>query len=141
MTEQRKRNRKIAIPNFYGKGNHIYEDELGWTAEDRREARTNVSKEIFEFQVLNVRWNLTFYYIDNDTFYEVFGELTHVEFAKPPRDRSQEFLCDQCPASHWPDECELIKAFDRDEDVWPGIVIDGHPLDEVLERSYIVELS
>lgn len=133
--------RIIAIADFYGKGNHIYEDELGWTASYRLDAHSNVSKEIFEHLVLKIGWDLTFYYIDNDTFYEVFGEFTHVEFVKPPRDRSQEFLCDQCPASHWPNECEIIKTFDRNEDVWPGIVIDGHPLDEVLERSYIVELS
>ncbi len=45
--------RKIAIENFYGVGKHVYEDELGWQAEERQEARSSVSKEIFEFEIAN----------------------------------------------------------------------------------------
>ena len=40
--------RKIAVENFYGDGKHIYVDELGWRPEERQEARSSVSKEIFD---------------------------------------------------------------------------------------------
>ena len=41
--------RSIAVRDFYGPGKHIYEDQLGWSENERSEARSNVSKEIFEF--------------------------------------------------------------------------------------------
>ena len=31
---------------------NIYKDQLGWRKEDREEARSNVSKEIFEYAVI-----------------------------------------------------------------------------------------
>lgn len=44
--------RKIAIENFYGEGKHVYADQLGWQPEERKEARTSVSKEIFEYEIV-----------------------------------------------------------------------------------------
>ena len=58
--------RKIAIPDFYGVGKHIYEDELGWRLSMKKPLV--VSKEIFRDQVVDVGLNLGFYYIDNDIF-------------------------------------------------------------------------
>lgn len=131
--------RKIAVPDYYGEGEHIYEDQLGWTLTDRKEARSNVSGEIFEAMIKMGR-NLAFYYVDNDTFYEIFGELNEVEFVKLPRDMTKKYIGWQCPrASHWPDECELIRRFEKDADVWGGIFVDGKPLEAVLARSYIFE--
>ena len=135
------KNRKIAIPNFFGDGKHVYEDQLGWFEGDRLEARSNVSREIFEYN-MGIGRNLTFYYIENDTFYEFFGELEHVELVKPPRDMTEEYTGWQCcEGSHYPPECELVQSCEADEDIWPNTLIDGKTLDYVLDHSYFVELN
>lgn len=133
--------RIIAILNYWGNGEHVYKDELGWSNEDRREARSNVSREIFEYN-MSIGRNLTFYFIDNDTFYEFFGELKHVELVKPPRNMNEEYIGWQCDeGSHYPSECELVQRYERDEDIWPNTLIDGQTLDYVLDHSYFVELN
>ena len=138
---KRTKHREIAIPNYWGKGKHVYRDELGWSDEDRREARSNVSREIFEYN-MSIGRNLTFYFIDNDTFYEFFGELDHIELVKPPRDMNEEDIGWQCDsASHYPTECELVQRYERDEDIWPNTLIDGKSLDYVLDHSFFVELN
>lgn len=134
------KNRKIAIPNFFGEGKHAYEDQIGWFEGDRKEARSNVSREVFEYN-MRIGRNLTFYFIDNDTFYEFFGELQHVVLAKPPRDMSEEYTGWQCDeGSDFPSECEIVQSYDSYKDIWNNTIIDGKTLDYVLDHSYIVEL-
>lgn len=133
--------RIISILNYWGNGEHVYKDELGWSNEERREARSNVSREIFEYN-MSIGRNLTFYFIDNDTFYEFFGELQHVVLAKPPRDMSEEYIGWQCDeGSHYPPECELVQSYSSDEEIWNNTIIDGKTLDYVLDHSYFVELN
>ena len=45
-----KTNRKVVLHNFYGEGRDIYEDELGWRADSKREAGSVVSRDIFRFE-------------------------------------------------------------------------------------------
>ncbi len=40
-------NRTVVINNFFGDGEHLYEDQLGWTKREKTEARSLVSKEIW----------------------------------------------------------------------------------------------
>lgn len=54
-------NREIAVRDYWGQGKHIYKDELGWFEGDRMEARSNVSREVFEYN-MSIGRNLTFYY-------------------------------------------------------------------------------
>ena len=133
--------RSIAVRDFYGPGKHIYEDQLGWSENERSEARSNVSKEIFEFEVLKIGLNMAFYYIDNDTFYEIFGESTPVDFIELPRNRDEPYIGWQSDVCHWSDEGKLIRRCEREEDVWDGIIIDGKPLDEIISRSFIISLN
>ena len=88
--------RKIAVENFYGEGEHIYVDELGWRPEERNEARSSVSKEIFDFEVVEVGLNLAFYYIDNDTFYGIHSEELPIKVKELPRDRTEPYIGWQC---------------------------------------------
>ena len=72
--------RKIAIPNFYSPGKHIYEDQLGWNDYARTTAGSYNSKEIFDMLIVTMGLNLAFYYIDNDTFYGLHRERYPIEF-------------------------------------------------------------
>ncbi len=131
--------RKIAIVNFYGEGKHIYEDQLGWQPEERKEARSSVSKEIFDFEVVQVGLNMSFYYLDNDTFYGIHSECTPIEFKELPRDRSERFIGWQCEGDTH-DDGKVLYSFDNAEDIWDTVRIEGKTLEEVIERSYIMGL-
>ena len=132
--------RKIAVENFYGDGKHIYVDELGWRPEERQEARSSVSKEIFDFEVVEVGLNLAFYYIDNDTFYGIHSEEFPIEVKELPRDRTEPYIGWQCDGDTH-DDGTVLYSFDKPEDIWDSVRIDGKTLEEVLERSYIIGLN
>lgn len=77
--DEKSRNRKIVVYNFNGEGKHLYEDELGWTINEEKEVGSLVSKRIFDFEVVDVGLNLSFYYVDNDTFYGIHRERYLIE--------------------------------------------------------------
>ena len=139
--KQRNTNRRIVVPDFYGPGEHIYDDQLGWSLRERTEVRSNISKEIFEFRVIRQGFNLSFYYVDNDEFYRIFGELSSIELRQPDRDYSQKYKAWQVDEYFNACQGTLLQEFENDDDVWDGIIIDGKHLEDVLERSYIMGID
>ena len=135
-----KKNRKIVLPDFYGKGEHVYDDDLGWRPEMKEEARCLTSKGNFDYHVVAVGLNLAFYYLDDDTFYGIHTEQYPIEVKILPRDRSKEFLGWQCKANTH-DDGEVIVSFDDENDIWDNLKIGGKSLEEVLRRSYIMALN
>lgn len=140
MITVRNRKRMVVLPDFYGKGEHIYEDQLGWQLDTKEEAGSVVSREIFRFEVEKVGLNLGFYYVDNDTFYGIHRECYPIEVKILPRDRSKKYIGWQCNCDTHEDG-EVIASFDDEQDIWDNIKIDGHSLEEVLARSFIVALN
>ena len=136
MTKQR----KIVIRDFNGEGKHLYEDELGWTINEKREVGSLVSKTIFEYEVVDVGLNLSFYYVDNDTFYGIHTERYPIECKILPRDRSQKYIYWQCECNTH-DNGKVIASFDDEHDIWDNLKIDGKSLEEVLSRSFITGLN
>ena len=132
--------RKIALKDFYGEGRHIYEDQIGWDEQNRREARSLVSKEIYDFFVTDMGLNLGFYYIDDDTFYGIHRERYPIQVKILPRNRSEKFVGWQCEADTH-DDGEVIASFDDENDIWDNLRINGKTLEEVLERSYIMAIN
>ena len=47
MAEHTILHRTIAVKDFWGPGKHIYEDQLGWTVDEKKEAGSLASKKIF----------------------------------------------------------------------------------------------
>ena len=139
-TKPQQTNRIIVLENFFGDGKHLYEDQLGWQRYEREEARSNVSKEIFNFEIALVGLNIWFYYVDNDTFYAIFGELTEIELHECLRDRNEKYLYHQFVETDWY-QGEVLQVFDKREDVWDGVCIAGKTLEEVLQRSYIINVN
>ena len=135
-----KQNSEIAIQNFYGEGKHVYNSDLGWQKQQKEEARSLVSREIFEFEIVKVGLNMAFYYLDNDTFYGIHTECVPVEIKILPRDRNEPFLGWQCEGNTH-DDGEVLYSFDDPAEIWDNVLIDGKKLDEVLERSFIIALN
>lgn len=96
-----------------------------------------VSAEIFNEFIVNVGFNLAFYYLDNDTFYGIHTERYPIECKILPRDRSVEFLGWQCEADTH-DPGEVVASFDDENDIWDGLKIDGKSLEDVIARSFIM---
>lgn len=139
--KERMINRKIVIENFFDKGEHLYEDQLGWSKLEKQEARSFVSKEIFEFEVVTVGLNLAFYYVDNNTFYGIHTECIPIEVKMLPIDNPDSpYINSQCKGDTHV-HGEVLFSFQHREDMWDGIKIDGKSFEEVLSRSYIITLN
>ena len=135
-----KKERKIVLPDFYREGRHVYEDELGWREDMKKEARSMVSKEIYDFFVTRAGLKLGFYYLDDDTFYGINREVWPYKVSILPRDRSVKYLGYQCEVDVH-DDGEVIASFEDEHDIWDNLRIHGKTLEEVLERSYIIALN
>lgn len=134
-------NRTIVVRDFFGNGEHLYLDQLGWTAREKQEARSFISKDIFDFEIVKVGLNLAFYYVDNDTFYGIHTERIPIEVKVLPRN-NEAGLClnSQCKGDTHV-EGDVIFSCDNRDLLWDGIKIDGKSLEEVLNRSYIITLN
>lgn len=135
-----KRTRTIVLPNFYGEGKHVYDDQLDWQPYMKEEARSYTSKGNFDFHVVRVGLNLAFYYLDDDTFYGIHTEEYPIEVKILPRDRSKKYIGCQCDANTH-DDGEVIASFDDEHDIWDNLKIGGKSLEEVLHRSFIMTLT
>ena len=135
------RKRKIAIKDYYGKGKHIYKDELGFRKRMQSEARSLVAREVFRYHVEEVGLNLAFYYPKTDTFYGIHTESLPVRVKILPRHREwSDFVGWQCE-SDTHDEGEVIAVFNSASEIWDNLRIDDKPFEEILRASYITALN
>ena len=136
--EKIKVNRRIAIPNYYGPGRNIYEDQLGWQEDDKKEARSVVSKEIWDYFICLVGLNISFYYPGNDTFYGLHTEEYPYTFYKLPRCRECDQYIGYQRSGDTHDGGEIVYQTDDRRTIWNDVKIDGHSLEYVLNHSYII---
>lgn len=82
---------------------------------------------------------MSFYYLDNDTFYGIHTEQLPIEFKILPRDKNEPFIGWQCDGDTHEDG-EVLYSFNNADEIWDTVRIDGKTLEEVLERSLILDL-
>ena len=139
MTNQIKR--KIAIKDYYGKGKHIYDDQLGFRDRMKSEARSLVAREVFRYHVEEVGLNLAFYYPKTDTFYGILTEFVPVRVKILPRHPEwSDFVGWQCE-NDTHDDGDVIAVFNSASEIWDNLRIDDKPFEEVLRCSYITALN
>ena len=136
-----KKERKIVLRDFYRDGKHVYEDMLGWREINKEEARSMVSREIYDFYVTRAGLKLGFYYLDDDSFYGINREDWPYKVYRLFRDLSIKHLGYQTSVDNFCDEGEVIASFDDENDIWDNLRINGKTLEEVLERSYIMAIN
>ena len=135
------RKRKIAIKDFRGPGQHVYEDELGFRKKDLVEARTLVTREAFRYHVENIGLNLAFYYPETDTFYGIHTEVIPIRVKILPRHRDwSDFIAWQCD-NDTHDDGKVIAEYNSASEIWDNLRIDDKPFEEVLRASYITALN
>lgn len=130
--------RKIAIRDFYGSGRHIYEDQMGFTAETRDEMRSNVNHDIFVYALGEAGYEMGFYYPANETFYFIATMEKPIQVLTLPRDtRLSRFIGWQCA----PDAYEygtVIATYNSVQEIWDNFQIDGMGLEVIIPQSYIL---
>ena len=133
--------RKVVLRNFFGDGEHLYEDQLGWSELEKKEAKSDDIKEIFDFEVVLVGLNLAFYYVDDGRFYGIHTESLPIKVKILPLDRPErQYINSQCRGDTHVDG-EVIFSCRDPKELWDGVRIGGKPLGEVLSRSYIITLN
>lgn len=132
--------RKIAIKDFFNPSEHLYEDELGFNASDKKEARSVITREIFEYYICLVRLQMVFYHLDTDKYYSISTMAEPIKVKILPRNLDEPIIYWQC--EHDADEDgEVIATFENEEDIWDNLRIDGKSLEEIIPRSFITALN
>lgn len=130
--------RTVAIRDFYGSGKHIYEDQMGFTAETRDEMRSNVNHDIFVYALGKAGYEMGFFYKPNETFYFIATMERPIQVLTLPRDkRLSRFIGWQCV----PDAYEfgtVIGTYNTAEEIWDNFKIDDKSLEEIIPESYIL---
>ncbi len=83
---------------------------------------------------------MSFYYLDNDTFYGIHSKRIPFELKELPRNRDKEYIGWHCECDTH-DDGKVLYSFERVEDIWDTVRIDGKSLEEILDRSYILTLN
>ena len=130
--------RKIAIPNFYGEGKHIYEDQMGFTLSIRTDIHSNVNREIFLYALGELYYEMGFYYAVNETFYFIATMESPIQVLKLPRNSAySHYVGWQCDVTAY-EFGEVIATYDTVEELWDDFRIDGKSLEEIIPRSYVM---
>lgn len=136
------RDHEIIIPDFFGKGKNLEAWQLGWQPENRRETKSSVSKKIFQSYVEEGHFNMIFFYVADGNFYGIHAENCPIpvfRFKKQPASYPIYEIEDQ--DTHDYKTGEILYMVPCDESVWETVKIDGKSLEEVLQDSYIVNIS
>lgn len=135
-----KADRRIVVRDYYGPGQNLYADELGWRSDDKKEAGSLISKEIWEYFICTVGLNISFYFPENDTFYGLHTEEIPYTLYRLPRDRNVRFIGRQCSGDTH-EYGEPVFETDSREALWDNIHLDGHTLEYVINHSYIINMD
>lgn len=130
--------RQIAIRDFYGSGEHIFKDQMGFTADVRDGMHSNVTKEIFLYAMGKLNYEMSFYYMVNETYYFIATMESPIQILTLPRDtRLSRFIGWQCV----PDAYEygtVIATYDSIPELWEKFRIGDKSLEEIIPDSYIL---
>ena len=137
-----KRNHDVVIPNFFGEGKNLEMWQLGWQPENRRETKSSVSKKIFQTYVEEGRFNMIFYYVGDGNFYGIHAENCPIPvFRFKKKQSTYPIYAIENQDTHDYNSGDILYMIPCGESVWDNVKIDGKSLEEVLQDSYIVNIS
>lgn len=130
------------LPNFFEAGEPLMKYQLGWDVDHRVEAKSSVSKKIFDYYVEDLGRNMIFYYLDDGCFYGIHAERCPTPVFRFKKDTSEPVVMDQLKGdTHDFEDGEILCWVDDEHDIWNEVKIGGKSLEQVLQRSYIVNIS
>ncbi len=137
-----KKDHQIVVKDFFGPNENLERWQLGWSVSDRIEAKTSVSRKIFEYYVQDCGFNIVFFYLGDNCFYGIHTEICPTPVFRFKKEEA-ECLYDQLgnQDTHDYDDGEILYNVPCDQKIWDVVRIDGKSLEEVLQNSYIVNIS
>jgi len=136
---QPKKDHTVVISNFFGDGENLEAHQLGWQLEDKQEAKSSVSKKIFNCYIEDMGMNMIFYYVDDNHWYGIHNEMCPFPFFRFKSKDGIVYPNDQMPCdTHCFADNDILQWIDCDSNAWDDIKVNGKHLEEVLERSYIL---
>jgi hypothetical protein len=137
-----KQQSKVLVPNFFGEGEHLHANQLGWRKIDRQEAKSSVSKNIFNYFIEELGRNMIFYHIDSKAFYGIHAEICPTPIFRF-KDLNSKYVYDKLGSQDTHDfrDGQVLYWIDKNHDVWDSVLIDGKRLEEVIQNSFIVNIN
>ena len=142
--------RRILIKNFWRSGNdgdrNLYEDDLGGSDSCRKDARSDYPEYVFRYYVEDVGLNILFYWLEDGNFYTIQTEKVPIEVRRINANPNWDGECELTKADSdigptTASDGEIIQTFDDPTQIWSNLLINGIPLEKVLERSVIIEMD
>lgn len=127
-------------PTPWDDDTNLYEDELGWREENRVDAHSTDSWNIFKFYLDHYGFDIALYYVEADEFYYIDNiEGNEVQRLKDREDWDGKYIIERVNFSHYPEpEPEVIYEYSDIWDLWINVKINGLSLKEVIERSIVL---
>lgn len=140
----------MLIKNFWRIGNNgdrnLYEDDLGWSEDCCKAARSDYPEYVFRYWVEEVGLNILFYWLVDRNFYTIETEKTPIEVRRIYPNPNWDGKCELEKAGSdvgptTASDGELLQTFDDPTAIWDSLLINGTPLSIVLEHSAILEMD
>lgn len=147
MENEKQNKGKVIVEKFLKeyKEHAIYESDLGWNERNAADAGFTESSKIFYYYIVEVGFNLSFYYVDDGNFYTIETELEpDIEVRRIDKDPNWDgeyLLHSVIGAGSTNAPGEILYIIHRREDIWDTVKINGKLLEEVLSRSVILEMD
>lgn len=139
LYQQQKKDHSVVVPDFFGPGENLEAHQLGWQLDDKLEAKSSVSKKIFNNYIEDMGMNIVFYYVDDNNWYGIHNEMCPMPFFRFKRKEGILHPSEQLPCdTHYFKENEILEWIDCDESAWDVIKVNVKSLEDVLQRSYIL---
>lgn len=139
LNPQQKKDHTVVVPNFFGHGQNLEAHQLGWQLDDKLEAKSSVSKKIFNNYIEDMGMNMVFYYVDDNCWYGIHNEMCPIPFFRFKPKEGILYPAEQLPCdTHYFRENDILQWIDCDARAWDVIKLEDHSLEEVLQRSYIL---
>lgn len=143
-------NNDILVPNFFKVGYNgdksIRRGDLGWSESTKRDAQSDYPETIFRYIVEIVGLNILFYYLKDRQFYTIETEKLPIEVRRlyPNSNWDGKYEINKAgingePYSNSPGE--ILATFDNPTKIWDNLKIDGTPIGDALENSFILEMD
>ena len=131
-------NHTVVAENYFDMGKHLEAWQLGWQFEHKYEAKSCVSKKIFNMYVDFCGRNMTFYYLGDGNFYGIHSEEIPTPVFRFKKDPSEPRIIHQIDGdTHNYEEHEVLYMVDDPKDIWDTVKINGKSLEEVIQNSCI----
>ena len=141
--------KKIIVKNFWdpnfgdNKAPELTEDELGWNDAQRDDGHSNDTKEVFDYLIGCLNFDLSFYYTITDKYYYI-DRSYNVVIARdtdPDWDGKHVIYKSNPWGLEWYDRDRpelIVMRFNTVQDVWDNFKIDGKDMKYIIEHTIIM---